>query len=75
MRRVMNYDFVIFYDGGEADDITVLETNKENCEATVRILMSDIRFLRKTNSDGDEGKLLICFVRVFECGSIPQSSA
>ena len=26
MRRVMNYDFVIFYDGGEADDITVLET-------------------------------------------------
>ena len=44
MRRVMNYDFVIFYDGGEADDITVLETNKENCEATVRILMSDIRF-------------------------------
>ena len=25
-RRVMNYDFVIFYDGGEADDITVLET-------------------------------------------------
>lgn len=72
----MNYDFVIFYDGGEADDITVLETNKENCEATVRILMSDIRFFfRKTNSDGDEGKLLICFVRVFGCGSIPQSSA
>ena len=29
----------------------------------------------KTSSDGDEGKLLICFVRVFECGSIPQSSA
>ena len=29
----------------------------------------------KTNPDGDGGKLLICFVRVFGCGSIPQSSA
>ena len=26
MRRVMNYDLVIFYDGEEADDMTVLET-------------------------------------------------